>query len=91
MLERWTNSNRGLKEIHRKHLCDNLIVYEGIEIKIACRIPIGHAGVAHNDWVEQHGILIEVSKCVESVHRLAEIDRIVHYHGVGRPRRARQC
>lgn len=80
MLERWTESNRDLKENPPSQSCDNLIVYEAVEIKIVSRIPVRHGGVAHDDGIEHHGVLIEVSKRVESVHGLAEVDRVVHDH-----------
>ena len=75
-------------EIGPDQSCADWILYEAAEIQIVGAIPVWHHGVVGVDrnGIDHHGLLVVIVKVVESVHRFAEVDRLIHHDGIVHPR-----
>lgn len=73
------------RRVCRTQSCAHLIMYEVAEVQVVGCVPVRHCGVVHNDWVEHHRALVEVSIGFVSVQWLPKIECFFHHHGVGLP------
>jgi hypothetical protein len=87
-----TRKERRRAEIRPSQSCAYRILYERIKVQVCVAIPIWHHGIV---WVDcdcvHHHAWVVAREVVKSVHRFAEVDWLVHHHGVVHPSCLRKC